>query len=426
MKSFLILFFLSFTIIAGLHAQEKNKKDIQTVLKEIKNRSSSLSGRSWIDLFDGQSLNGWKSFNQEKVTGGWVVQDSNLVALGKGSDMGGDIITIQQYEDFELRLEWALEEGGNSGIFFHVLEGAHSSTYATGPEYQIIDDAGFKEPLEEWQKTGANYAMHPAINKTLNPPGEYNKSIIKVLNGHVEHFLNGNKVVEYDLWTRDWKTKVKNSKWRDYPDYGTAYKGHIGLQDHGSKVKFRNIRIRDLTNIGQPLFNGENLEGWKIHGTEKWYVDEGELICESGPDKQYGYLATNESYQDFMLRLEFKQESNGNSGVFFRSSLDGTRITGWQVEVAPKGNNTGGIYESYGRGWLHQIPENKENLLKEDDWNEMVIRVKGDHIMTWFNGELMSDLIDEKIGEGSGVIALQIHDGGNVKVKWRNIYLKEL
>ena len=100
------------------------------------------------------------------------------------------------------------------------------------------------------------------------------------------------------------------------------------------------------------LFNGKDLKGWKVHGTEKWYVENGELICESGPDKQYGYLASDKDFKDFELTVEFKQESNGNSGVFFRSSIEGTKITGWQAEVAPKGHSTGGIYESYGREWL--------------------------------------------------------------------------
>ncbi|MDP3434549.1 MAG: DUF1080 domain-containing protein, partial [Bacteroidota bacterium] len=108
-------------------------------------------------------------------------------------------------------------------------------------------------------------------------------------------------------------------------------------------------------NAADVLFNGKNLDGWKIYGTEKWFVEDGLLVCESGPDKQYGYLATEKWYDDFVLELEFKQEANGNSGVFFRSTIDGTKIKGWQVEVAPPNHDTGGIYESYGRGWLHQI-----------------------------------------------------------------------
>jgi hypothetical protein len=111
------------------------------------------------------------------------------------------------------------------------------------------------------------------------------------------------------------------------------------------------------------LFNGKDLTGWTIHGTEKWYVENGELICESGPDKQYGYLSTNKNYKNFELTLEFKQEANGNSGVFFRSSIDGVKISGWQCEVAPIDHHTGGIYESYGRGWLrHPSPANEKYL----------------------------------------------------------------
>ncbi|MEN7551406.1 DUF1080 domain-containing protein [Rapidithrix thailandica] len=176
----------------------------------------------------------------------------------------------------------------------------------------------------------------------------------------------------------------------------------------------------------QSIFNGKDLDGWKIHGTEKWYVSEGNLICESGPDKQYGYLATDKQFKDFELKLEFKQEAEGNSGVFFRSSLEGTKISGWQVEVAPPGKDTGGVYESYGRGWLVKIPEEKENILKMGEWNEMRIRVKGGKVTTWLNGQKMVNFKDEKIGQAKGSIALQIHDGGGIKVRWRNIQVKEM
>jgi hypothetical protein len=178
---------------------------------------------------------------------------------------------------------------------------------------------------------------------------------------------------------------------------------------------------------GTPIFNGKDLTGWKIHGTEKWYVnDAGELVCESGPDKECGYLATEKKYKNFELTLEFKQESDGNSGVFFRSSLDGTKISGWQAEVAPPGNNTGGIYESYGRGWLIQPSAEAQKALKYGEWNTMKIRAAGDEVTTWLNGQQMITLKDEKIGQAEGVIALQIHSGGGIKVRWRNIRIKEL
>ncbi len=381
----------------------------------------------WQLLFDGKTTNGWRGFEKSTLPEGWKVEDNCFVTVGKGGDLGGDVITDAEYEDFELSLEWKISKGGNSGIFFHVLEDNYSAIYATGPEYQLLDDVGFPAKVEEWQKTGANYAMHNASeNKKLMPVGEFNSSRIKVKDGHVEHWLNGEMIVEYDLWSDDWKQRVQNCKWKDYPGYGLARKGYIGLQDHGSKIMFRNIKIRDLTDLGQPIFNRKNLDGWNIHGTEKWFVENEVLVCESGPDEKYGYLATNEKYKDFILHLKFLQEADGNSGVFFRSSLDGTKISGWQVEVAPKGHDTGGIYESYGRGWLYQIPDEKENILKPNDWNEMVILVKGDRVITWLNNEMMTDLTDQKIGEANGVIALQIHSGGGIKVSWKGLFVKEL
>lgn len=174
------------------------------------------------------------------------------------------------------------------------------------------------------------------------------------------------------------------------------------------------------------LFNGKDLIGWQIHGTEKWYVEKGLLVCESGPDKAYGYLSTKEYYDDFELNLEFKQEADGNSGVFFRSTVEGTKITGWQVEVAPPNNHSGGIYESYGRGWLIQPEPEKEKYLKMGKWNKMKIVVKGDEVRTYLNGHEMVYIKDEKIGKGKGSVALQIHDGGGIKVYWRNLELKKL
>ena len=176
----------------------------------------------------------------------------------------------------------------------------------------------------------------------------------------------------------------------------------------------------------EDLFNGKDLTGWIIHGTEKWYVEDGLLICESGPDKEYGYLSTEKFYDDFEMEAEFLQEADGNSGIFFRSTFDGTKVSGWQVEVAPPYHDTGGIYESYGRGWLAQIPDEKAEILQMGEWNKMRIRVVGGHVTTWLNGHEMVDLEDEKIAEGKGAIALQIHSGGGIRVKWRNLRIKVL
>jgi len=174
------------------------------------------------------------------------------------------------------------------------------------------------------------------------------------------------------------------------------------------------------------LFNGKDLTGWTIHGTEKWFVEHGELICESGPDKQYGYLTTTEKYKDFDLELEFFQESNGNSGVFFHSSVEGTKVSGWQAEVAPLNQHTGGIYESYGRGWLIKPDPASEKFLKENAWNQMRVRVQGNVVETWLNGKQMIRLEDSKIGSATGSVSLQIHDGGRVRVRWRNLRIKTI
>lgn len=182
----------------------------------------------------------------------------------------------------------------------------------------------------------------------------------------------------------------------------------------------------DLKKKPVKLFNGKDLTGWKINGTEKWYVEKGELICESGPDKGYGYLTTDKFYKNFDLSLKFKQDANGNSGVFFRSTVTGTKVAGWQVEVAPPNHDTGGVYESYGRNWLVQIPDEKEGFLKMGEWNTLRIRVVGDHVQTWLNGNAMVDFSDAKIGAADGSLALQIHDGGGIKVRWKDILIEQL
>ena len=186
------------------------------------------------------------------------------------------------------------------------------------------------------------------------------------------------------------------------------------------------LGIGILVRAQEKIFNGKDLTGWTVHGTEKWYVDDRELVCESGPDKQYGYLSTDKKYKNFELTLSFKQEDNGNSGVFIRSSIEGVKISGWQVEVAPENRHTGGIYESYGRGWLIKPKPEDEKFLKAGKWNKLKIRAENDVVTTWLNGHKMVSLRDEKIGKGEGFIALQIHDGGGIKVRWKEIKIKEL
>ena len=252
---FILVLFIGLIFLIDCVNRKQEKKqvtlesDIITFMEEeqmYNKLTENEKQEGWRLLFDGETTKGWRGFMQDTIGEGWVVRDGNLVTLGKGGDLGGDIITEEQFENFELKLEWKISQGGNSGIFFHVVEGDYPTVYATGPEYQIIDDISFPEKLENRQTSGSNYAMHPPRNAKIKPVGEWNSSRILVNQSHVEHWLNEIKVVEYTLWTEEWNELVKKSKWKDYPDYGMAKKGHISLQDHGSMIWFRNIKIRVL------------------------------------------------------------------------------------------------------------------------------------------------------------------------------------
>lgn len=179
------------------------------------------------------------------------------------------------------------------------------------------------------------------------------------------------------------------------------------------------------------LFNGKNLAGWTNNGDEKWVVEQGTILCESTANK-YGYLTTGKSYRDFILRLKFKSEAAGNSGVFFHSritgidSQHGPDIEGMQVEVDPNvGKHTGGLYESGGRGWVAMPTAEGERTLKPGQWNDLRVFVRGNHIVTRLNGAEIVDYTDPTPKFTKGVIGLQIHTGGGVKMRWKDIYIKE-
>ena len=403
--------------------------------------SASEEAEGWQLLFDGETLNGWRDFNGKELTNGWTVVDGCIQASGEGGDASGYIVTDKQYANFELMWDWKLTKGGNSGMLYHVLEGPRFKVpYVTGPEYQLIDVEGWEEinnaKLEEWQKIGVDYAMHlPDQSKMkINPVGQWNTSKIVFDNGHVEHWLNGEKILEFEAWTEDWFAKKASGKWGDATEYGLAHEGVICLQDHGDPASFRNIKIKELPKKAGDkisLFNGKDLTGWELFGSMRVSVDEeGNLVTQNGEDLKYGYLGTREYYKDFDLTVEFKQESNGNAGLFFHSFVHGgfksNVVNGWQCEVAPKNCDTGGIYESYGRGWLIQIPDEKETILKEGEWNTLRLRVEGNKVETWLNGQEMIKIDDELIGSKTGRIMLQIHDGNNIIVKWKNFNLTTL
>lgn len=201
--------------------------------------AQSLDG--WRPLFDGRTLAGWRGYQDTAVPAGWRVEDGTLHRFGPG----GDIVTAESFADFELSLEWKVAEGGNSGIFYRAAPG-EKQIYFSAPEMQVLDDARHRDGGDPLTSAGAAYGLYPAPRGVVHPAGEWNQARIKIEDGHVEHWLNGQKLLEYTLGSEDWKARVARSKFADWPRYGAAPSGHIGLQDHGDPVWYREIRIRVL------------------------------------------------------------------------------------------------------------------------------------------------------------------------------------
>jgi len=213
------------------------------------NQAEVITADEWIWLFDGHSTKGWRGFNSDELPEGWVLDDGTLKSLGKGGDIGGDIVYgAREFAEFELFIEWKISTAGNSGIFYHVQEGEqYNAPYQSAPEYQLLDDLGYPDPLEDWQKLAADYAMYTAPDdKPIKPAGEWNTSRIIFTHEKASYFLNGVKVVEFVPWSDDWHQRRNGGKWKDFENYGNAKSGLIGLQDHGSFIWFKNIKIKEL------------------------------------------------------------------------------------------------------------------------------------------------------------------------------------
>ena len=196
----------------------------------------------WRLLFDGETLDGWRGFRKGRVPDGWRVVDGCITRVGPG----GDLITLDQFDDFELSLEWRVGPGGNSGIFYRVSED-ESAVYLTGPEMQVLDNQRHADGQNPETSAGSNYALHAPAEDVTRPVGQFNQARIVVRGDHVEHHLNGVKLLEYEIGSKDWQRRVDASKFRDWPSYGRQRRGHIALQDHGDPVWYRNIKVRELT-----------------------------------------------------------------------------------------------------------------------------------------------------------------------------------
>ena len=228
------------------HAQSKDEADSpgKTLPRRPPNTLSEMEKeRGFVLLFDGETFEGWHGYQSEKPHDGWTV-NNGMISLVEGKK--GDLVSDKQYSSFDLRLQYRISENGNSGVFYHVDESLPRSPHS-GPEVQIVDNNG-----EKWKegdarhKDGANYALHAPAEDVSKPAGKWNALRVVVDGNHVRHFLNGTKIVDFEMHTDEWKEMVAATKFSKWPAYGMAGKGHIVLQDHGNPVSFRNIRILEL------------------------------------------------------------------------------------------------------------------------------------------------------------------------------------
>jgi hypothetical protein len=245
MKRLLIL-----VLVAAACTPSKKENQEQTDTSMAASLTDAQKSEGWKLLFDGQTMDGWKIFKDRK-NNTWEVKDGalhckpiNEQVKGDG-DERSDLMTVSEFENFEFAFDWKISPKGNSGVMFRVTE-EFEQPYYSGPEYQVIDDAGYSPAPTDKQLTGANYDMHVAASKSVKPVGEWNTSKIIVKGNHVEHWLNGQKIVEYELSSDDWKTRKAGSKWKDATGYGMAAKGHLDLQDHGCEVWYKNLMIKTL------------------------------------------------------------------------------------------------------------------------------------------------------------------------------------
>lgn len=248
----ILISLLTLVALGACKNNNENETPEENTSVTAKKETNNEEGE-WQYLFDGKDAEGWRAYNAEsgsELPDGWVVENGTLKSLGKGGDIGGDIVYgKEKFDEFELYLEWKLSAQGNSGVFYHVVEDAkYDAPYFVAPEYQIIDQKNFPDKLEPWQSIGADYGMYSPDYKEedLKEIGEWNSSRIRFTKDKVTYWLNGKKTVEFNPGSEDWKKRKEEGKWKDFPDYGSSKTGLIGLQDHGSNIWFRNIKIKSL------------------------------------------------------------------------------------------------------------------------------------------------------------------------------------
>ena len=222
-------------------ANEGRPQD-RMVYQEVHNMlTDQQKAEGWKLLFDGKTTKGWRGYEQEAAPDGWQAVDGALTRVGGG----GDLITVEQFDSFELRFDWQVAPGGNSGVMYRVGESG-GATYHTGPEFQILDNAAHADGKDSLTSAGSCYGLYAPAKDVTRPAGSWNEARIVVNGNAVQHWLNGERIVQYELGSSDWNERVAGSKFKQWPDFGRLPRGHIAIQDHGDRVAYRNIRIKPL------------------------------------------------------------------------------------------------------------------------------------------------------------------------------------
>lgn len=392
----------------------------------------------WKLLFDGKSTDAWRGYRKEGFPSkGWEIEDQCLKVVAKGK--GGDIITREQYADFELVLEWRASPKANSGIMYRVTE-KHGASWQTGPEYQILDDAGHADAVSQGHKAGALYDLYPPSgSKPAKPAGQFNRTRIRLKDNVLQHWLNGVKVVECRIDGDEWRKRIAGSKFGKYDGFGIQPRGHIALQDHGHAVWFRNIKIRDLS-AALPnevrLFNGKDLSGWKSVSTREgtsmedvWSVEDGILVCKGQPN---GYIRTMADYTNYVLKLDWRfspvTKKGGNGGVLLRM-IGPDKVWPRSVEAQLQHRNAGDFW-NIGEFPMRVVRERtsgrntKKTHMAErplGEWNEYEIIVNRGDVILKVNGETLNRAWD--VQEVPGKICLQSE---GAEIHFRNIRLSPI
>jgi hypothetical protein len=394
--------------------------------------SPAEKAAGWRLLFDGGTTDHWRGYRSDSFPAqGWIVEDDCLKVVAGGG--GGDIITRDTFRNFELSVEFRVASGANSGIIYRVAE-TEDAPWKTGPEFQVLDDARWDvEPTNSHGVGGLYDLVGPPENKRTVPTGAFNHGRLIINEGVVQHHLNGMKLIEIDLDGAEWAELVQGSKFRPYEDFGKVENGHLCLQDHGNDVWFRNIKVRDLDAPmpGEIDLFADGLDGWNYYlksGGQKadvWAMEDGVVRCVGNP---VGYLKTKKTYDNFVLRLEWRwpdPDRPGNSGVLLR--MHG------EDKVWPKSVEAQLMHGSAGDFWnigeydmtADPARTNGRNTKKlaaaekpAGEWNEYEIIVDGGSVVLYVNGIFVNRAWN--VEELAGHICLQSE---GAPIEFRNVRL---